>query len=109
MTQYLGAAAVLIAAAAVIASDFGLLHPQWTMLPTLVAYVLLGGAMFVALLLQTFRVRAVPLIACAVALGVEIGLRDWGIAAQLVACGALLFVLAGYAGVLLGGVVRHAY
>src|SRR5262249_33775846 len=61
--QYLAVAALLIAAAAVIADHLGLLRPQWTMVPTLIAYVLLGGSMFIALLLQTFRLRAVPLVA----------------------------------------------
>jgi hypothetical protein len=108
LLQYLAAAAALIAAVVAIAAGTGLVHPQWTVMPQVVAYLLLGGALFLALLLQAFGSRAFPLIACALALAFEVFYRGLGVFGQIVACTELLIVLAGYAALVLGRAVRHA-
>jgi hypothetical protein len=64
--------------------------------------------MFLALLLQAFGSRTFPLIACCVALAVEIVWRYLGVLGQVVACTGLLVVLAAYAALMLGRAVRHA-
>jgi hypothetical protein len=107
--QYVAAAAILTLAAVVIASKTGLLHPNLTFLPQLAAYGMLGAAMFIALTLQALGSRIFPLIACAVALAFEITFRGLGVTAQLIACTWLLVVVGGYALVVLGRAVRHAY
>ena len=109
LAQYLIAAALLIAAAVSVASATGLVQPHWAVLPEVSAYLALGGAMFLALLLQAFGSRAFPLVACAVALALEILWRDLGVVGQIVACLELLVVLAGYAALALGRAVRHAF
>jgi hypothetical protein len=107
--QYMAAAAVLTLLAAVIASKTGLLHPNLTFLPQLAAYGALGAAMFIALTLQALGSRIFPLVACAVALAFEISFHGLGVTAQIVACVDLLIVVGGFALVVLGGAVRHAY
>jgi hypothetical protein len=109
LAQYLLATAVLIAIVAWVASAARLVRPHWAVLPEAGAYLALGGAMFLALLLQAFGNRVVPLAACAAALAYEVVWRDLGILGQLVACTELLVVLAGYAVVLMGTAVRHAF
>ena len=78
------------------------------MAPQIAAYLALGGAMFVALLLQAFGSRIFPLITCAAALAVAVLCRRLGVPAQLAACTVLLVLLTGYAGLVLGKAVRHA-
>ena len=109
LAQYLMAAALLIAAVVSVASATRLVQPHWAVLPEVSAYLALGGAMFLALLLQAFGSRAFPLLACAVALALEILWRDLGVLGQIVACVELLVVLAGYATLTLGRAVRHAF
>ena len=67
-----------------------LIQPHWAIAPQIAAYLALGGAMFVALLLQAFGSRMFPLIACAVALAFEVLWRRLGVLGQLVACTELL-------------------
>jgi hypothetical protein len=107
--QYMAAAAVLTLIAAAIASKTGLLHPNLTFLPQLAAYGALGAAMFIALTLQALGSRIFPLVACAVALAFEISFHGLGVTAQIVACVELLVVVGGFALVVLGRAVRHAY
>lgn len=109
LLEYLAAAVLLTAAATAIASQTRLIHLRWTDLPQIVAYLVLGGAMFLALLLQAFGSRVFPLITCAVALAFEVAWRGLGVFGQIVACTGLLVVLAGYAALVLGRAVRHAY
>jgi hypothetical protein len=109
LAQYLTAAAVLIAAVVSVASATRLVQPHWAVLPEVSAYLALGGAMFLALLLQAFGSRIFPLLACAVALALEFLWRDLGVLGQIVACLELLVVLAGYAALTLGRAVRHAF
>jgi hypothetical protein len=68
----------------------------------------LGGAMFVALLLQAFGSRMFPLITCAMALAFEVLWHRLGVLGQLAACTELLVLLTGYAALELGKAVRHA-
>jgi hypothetical protein len=109
LAQYLLAAAVLIAAVVAVAAATRLVQPHWAVLPEVSAYLALGGAMFLALLLQAFGSRIFPVLACAVALALEILWRDLGVVGQIVACVELLVVLAGYATLTLGRAVRHAF
>ena len=107
LLQYLTATVLLIIAVAGVAVETRLVHPNWAVLPQISAYVALGGAMFIALLLQAFGSRTFPLAACAAALAIEVG-RRLGVFGQIVACVGLLVVLAGYAALVLGKAVRHA-
>jgi hypothetical protein len=102
------AAAALTIAAVEIASRTGLVHWSRAYLPQLAAYGALGAAMFIALTLQAFGSRGFPLVACALALALEIGFRGYGAATQIVICTALLVVVGGFAVITLGKAVRHA-
>ncbi len=108
LLQYLTAAALLTAAVVVVAIAAHLIHPHWAIAPQIAAYLALGGAMFVALLLQAFGSRMFPLIACAVALAFEVLWYRLGVSGQLAACTWLLVTLTGYAALVLGKAVRHA-
>jgi hypothetical protein len=107
--QYVAAAAVLTAAAVAIAGKTGLVHPKLAYLPQIATYGLLGAGMFLALTVQAFGSRVFPLVPCAVALAIELVFRDHGVRAQVVACTELLVVVGGFAFVVLGKAVRHAY
>jgi hypothetical protein len=108
LAQYLLVTAALIAAVAWVASAAALADPDWTVAPEATVYLALGGGMFLALLLQAFGNRVVPVIACGAALGCEVACRGLGVPGQLAACAGLLIVLAGYGAVLMGTAVRHA-
>jgi hypothetical protein len=108
LLQYLTAAALLTAAAVAVATAAHLIHPHWAIAPQIAAYLALGGAMFVALLLQAFGSRIFPLITCAAALAFEVLWRRLGVLGQLAACTELLVMLTGYAAAVLGKAVRHA-
>jgi hypothetical protein len=108
LAQYLAVAVLLTAAVVAVAAGTGLIAIQWSAVPQIAAYMALGGAMFVALLLQAFGSRAFPLAACSVALAFEIAYHGFGAFGQIVACTELLIVLAGYAAMVLGRAVRHA-
>jgi hypothetical protein len=107
--QYVAAAAVLTALAVFIANATGLVHFRAAYLPQLAAYGALGAAMFLALTLQALGSRIFPLVACGAALAFELVARDLGVLAQIVACTELLVVVGGFAIVVLGKAVRHAY
>ena len=108
LLQYLTAAALLTATTVAVATAAHLIHPHWAIAPQIAAYLALGGAMFVALLLQAFGSRIVPLITCAAALAFEVACRRLGVLGQLAACTELLVLLTGYAALVLGKAVRHA-
>lgn len=72
------------------------------------SYLLLGAAMFLVLLLQTMRVRLIPLTLAAIALCAEVVLRHYGLSVQLAAPAALLATVGGYACARLGEAVLHA-
>jgi hypothetical protein len=107
--QYLVAAIVLTAAAAVIATRTGLVAPSPVLLPELIVYLILGCALFLALALQALGLRAVPLVACAGALAFELAWPQLGLAVQLAAVLGLFTVLAAYAGRSLALAMRHAF
>ncbi len=107
--QYVAAAAALIAAAVAIAGATGLAHPHRSDLPQLAAYLALAAAMFLALMLQALGSRIFPLVAASAALAFEIVCRHLGVLAQIVACTELVLVIGGFAVVVLGRAVRHAF
>lgn len=109
LLRYLTTALVLTAAVIAVGITTRLVHPHWSVLPQIAAYLTLGGAMFIALLLEAFGVSAFPLIACATALGCEVAWRGLGVAGQIGASAELLVVLASYAALVLGSAMRHAY
>lgn len=109
LLQYAVAAAALMAVVVGVAVGAGLATAHWTELPQLASYAVLGAAMFLALAVQSFGLRAFIVAASSVALGFEIAFRDLGVPAQFAACGALLVAVGAYASVELGKVVRHGY
>jgi hypothetical protein len=109
LLQYLLAAVLLTAAVIAVAVATHLTRPSLAVLPQVAAYLCLGGAMFLALLLQAFGSRIIPLVACAAALAFELISRGLGVYGQLVACTELLVVLAVYAAAVFGKAVRHAW
>jgi hypothetical protein len=106
LLQYLCGTAALMAAGAAIAGATGFAHPGWADLPEMVAYLMLGSAMFLALLMQTMQVRAVPLLAASAALAAELILHNEGMIVQVVTPAALLIVISCFAVMSLGA-VRH--
>ena len=82
-------------------------HTRGHVLVVMLAYLMLGSAMFLALLLQTAGVRAVPLAVAAAALATELALRDMGMVIQVLTPAALLIVMGGFAARSLGAAVRH--
>jgi hypothetical protein len=107
--QYLLAAAVLTAATALVATRTGLVTPSPVLLPELIVYLIMGGALFLALALQALGLRAVPLVACAGALAFELAWPELGLAVQLAAVIGLFAVLAAYAGRSLALAMRHSF
>jgi len=108
LLRYLAAAAVLTVVIAAAAAQTRLVLLSPAVLAEIAAYLPLGGAMFIALLLQAFGSRLVPVIACAVVLAVEVSCPGIGVFGQIAACTELLIVLAGYAALVLGRAIRHA-
>jgi polysaccharide biosynthesis protein PelF len=109
VAQYLSAAVVLTTAVMVIAAATRVAAPGWNVIPQIVTYLALGGAMYVALVLQAFGIRGLPLLCCAAALALEVLWRRVGVVGQVVACSELFVVLTGYATLTLGRVGLHAY
>lgn len=107
--QYLAGSVLLVAAGVAVAAESGLVHLQRNVAPEAAGYLVLGTAMFLALLLQTLRVRALPLAAATVALATEIALHRYGVTIELLVPVAFLLVVGSYAVGLLGGAVRHGY
>jgi len=109
LLQYVCGTAALIAAGAALAAAVGLAQPSRADVPEMAAYLMLGAAMFLALLLQTMRLRAVPLLAAAAALAAELAFRGKGMAVQVLTPAVLLLVLACFAAAALGSAARHGY
>ena len=109
LARYAAVAIALTAGAVVIAAGTGLVAKPQRYLPELVAYLVLGFALFLALLLQALGLRAVPLTAAAITLGLELAFRHYGLAVQLAGSAVLLAVVGAYAVISVGGVMRHAY
>jgi hypothetical protein len=109
LLQYVSGAIVLVAAAVAVAVGSGLVHRQQIIAPEAAGYLMLGSAMFLALLLQTMRVWALPLAAAATALATEIIFRQYGVAIQVAVPAVLLVIVGCYSTALLGAAVRHGY
>ncbi|MBV9444617.1 MAG: hypothetical protein JO345_01775 [Streptosporangiaceae bacterium] len=108
-SQYVAGTIVLLALGVATAVGAGFVHLERIVVLEAAGYLVLGSAMFLALLLQTMRIRAVPLAASAAALGIEIILRGYGVAIELVVPTGLLLVLGCYSMTVLGEAVRHGY
>ncbi len=107
--QYVAGAVMLLALGVIVAVGTGLVDMQRIVVLEAVGYLVLGSAMFLALLLQTMWVRALPLAAAAAALAIEIGFRGYGVAIGLAVPVMLLTVIGSYSMVRLGEAVRHGY
>ncbi len=107
LLQYLIVLVVLAGAVVAVAIRAKLVEVNSAAIIQIAAYIALGGAMFVSLLLQAFGSRIFPLVSCAMALGVEIFFRGRWELGQIVVCVDLLLVLLGYAFAVLGNVVRY--
>lgn len=107
LLQYMCGAAALMAAGVAIAAATGFAHPGRADLPELAGYLMLGGAMFLALLLQTMRVRAVPLAIITAGLAAELIFRDTGMIVQVLTPAVLLIAIGSVAMMSLGAAVRH--
>ena len=109
IAQYVAGTVVLVAIGVAVAASTGLVHLERIVALEAAGYLVLGTAMFVAMLLQTMRVRALPLAAAVAALVTEIVLHRFGVTIELIVPVAFLLVVGGYAVGLLGGAVRHGY
>jgi hypothetical protein len=107
--QYAVAAVVLMAVVVPVAAAAGFVHPHWAVVPQMAAYVALGSAMFLSLMVQAVGLRTFTLVASSVALAFEILFRHLGVPAQLVACCGLLMAVGAYAIIELSKAVRHSY
>jgi hypothetical protein len=108
LTQYVFGAIMLVGAALGVAVLSKQVRLDSTLLLSVAGYLLLGGAMFLVMLLATMRVRLVPLAVAAAALAVEILLRHHGLPVQVALPALLLAVVFMYAFRRLGEAVLHA-
>lgn len=106
---YGGIAMALMVLAAVVAATTGTVHPRRSVVLELVAYLVLGTALFFALALQALGLRAVLLVGCAAALAFEIAFRHLGVVSHLTASAGLLVLLGSYGAAQLGKAVRHGF
>jgi hypothetical protein len=109
--QYLLATTVLMVVARELGATVGI-NPQWTSMVAYEAYLALGGALFLALLLQAFCGPASVVAWCGGALAIELVVVtiDRAVPAlrvQLLVCGGLLLALVIRAGIVLSQTVRH--
>lgn len=107
LVQYAAAMVATVGAALAVAVHVARVPVDLTVLLCAGGYLLLGAAMFLVLLLQTMRVRLVPLTLAAAALGAELALHSHGLTVQLAAPAALLVTVGAYASVRLGEAVLH--
>ena len=111
LVRYLLCTAVLMVVARELGATVGI-SPQWTSMLAYEAYLSLGGALFLALLLQAFCGPAAVVAWCGGALATEllVVVIDRAVPAlrvQLLVCGGLLLALVIRAGIVLGQTVRH--
>lgn len=107
LAQYTAVMIAVAGAALAVAAGVAHVPVDRTVLLSLGGYLLLGAAMFLVLLLQTVRIRLVPLALAAAALCTELALRHQGITVQVAAPAALLVTVGAYAYVRLGEAVLH--
>jgi len=114
--RYAVVAVLLFATVVLTASLVGAGRPEWTQVPAYTAYLALGAALFIALLLQACGSTWTVLPGCAAALlteaGAVLGAVWFGwridlISAQLLACCGLLVVLCVHASIALGQATKH--
>jgi hypothetical protein len=114
--RYVAVAVLLFATVVLTAFLVGAGRPEWTQVPAYTAYLVLGTALFIALLLQACGSTWTVLSGCAAALLIEVGAVlgavwfGWRIdlvSAQLLACCGLLVVLTAHASVALGRATKH--
>ena len=106
--QYVSGMIAAVSVALGVALLFAHVPLDAAVLLSIAGYLLLGAGMFLVLLLQTVRVRLVPLAIAAATLGAELLLRRHGLAVQIAAPAALLVTVGGYAYARLGEAVLHA-
>jgi hypothetical protein len=111
LVQYLLATVVLMVVARELGATVGV-NPQWTSMLAYEAYLALGGALFLALLLQAFCGPAAVVAWCGGALATELVVVTIdrtvpALRVQLLVCGGLLLALLIRAGIVLGQTVRH--
>lgn len=107
VAQYLYGTVLLTCVALNVAVWSGQVRASPAVLASITGYLLLGTALFLVLLLQAVRLRALPLAACAAALATQVALRQHGLAVQVAAPAVLLVVVGAYALACLGAAVRH--
>ncbi len=107
LLQYVCGTAALMAAGAAIAGAIGFAHPGRSDLPEMAAYLMLGAAMFLALLMQTMQIRAIPLLIASAALAAELILHNEGMIVQVVTPAVLLVAMGSFAVMSLGAAIRH--
>lgn len=105
---YLTGTIALAGAALGVASLGGQVRPGTAVLLAIAGYLVLGEALFLVLLMQTVRVRTIPLAITAATLCCEVALRRHGLATQVAAPAVMFSLVLGYALGRLGAVVMHA-
>ena len=108
LTQYVAGMTAVVGVALAVAVLFAHVPINHTVLLSIVSYLLLGAGMFLVLLLQTVRIRFVPLALAGLALCAEVALRRYGLAVQIGAPASLLAAVGAYAYARLGETVLHA-
>lgn len=108
VAQYLYGTVLLTCVALNVAVWTGQVRANAVVLASIAAYLLLGTALFLVLLLQAVRVRALPLAACTAVLATQVALRYHGLVVQVVASAVLLAAVGAYALACLGAVIRHS-
>jgi hypothetical protein len=112
LVEYLLGAALLLGGVVTLAAVAGI-HPHWTDVPAYLGYLVLGGALFLALLIQVC-VGAVPILGwCAAALVAEVALVIFAphasvLHVQLVVAAGMALVLLWHGAITLGRASRHA-
>jgi hypothetical protein len=108
LAQYVSGMIAAVSVALGVALLLAQVRADRTVLLSIAGYLVLGAAMFLVLLLQTVRVRLVPLAVAAATLAAEITLRSHGLVVQIAAPAALLVTVFAYAHARLGEAVLHA-
>jgi len=106
--QYVSGMIAAVSVALGVALLFAHVPLDAAVLLSIAGYLLLGAGMFLVLLLQTVRVRLVPLTIAAATLGAELALRGDGLVVQVAAPLALLVAVCAYAFARMGKAVLHA-
>jgi hypothetical protein len=108
LLRYLCIAAILTGAAVLVTLWFGPVSLGGSTMLGLLAFLALGGAIYLSSLLHSFDRCWVSVLACAAALGCELASHGWGVFAQVISYLGLLALLATYAATVLGRVAAHA-